>query len=131
VDNAIYVMLTLALVTVDEYTQGQLGAAFGAAVVSRPGDEAWRSDCDGRDQAELYEPLFEPGIGVALTRLKTPDDAVSFVQHYGLLSRSGGGLFDGERPTTSELSEPFIREFSKRLRTTYRGLWAVTSFGTR
>jgi hypothetical protein len=59
---------------------------------------------DGK-RAERYEPMQEPRIGVDLARVRTPSDAVTFVQRYGLLA-SSAGLLEGDR-LPIELSEPF------------------------
>lgn len=39
------------------------------------------------DQMERYEPMREPRIGIELARVRTPDEAVSFVARFGLLDR--------------------------------------------
>jgi hypothetical protein len=64
---------------------------------------------DGR-RAERYEPLTEPRIGVELARVRTPDEAVSFVARFGMLN-SKSLVLDGE-PCPVEIRQPFA-EFER------------------
>src|SRR4051812_592343 len=62
---------------------------------------------DGR-RAERYEPMlerFERPIGIELSRVRTPEDAISFVARFGMLDQPGA-LLDGE-PCPVELRQPF------------------------
>ena len=49
---------------------------------------------DGEDivvdrlRAATYHPLAEPDVGIALARVRTPEDALAFVQRFGLLRES-------------------------------------------
>jgi hypothetical protein len=55
-------------------------------------------------RAERYEPMFESGIGIALTGIRNPADAVAFVNLYGLLRMDS--VLEGEQPPT-EVSQPY------------------------
>jgi predicted RNA-binding Zn ribbon-like protein len=43
-------------------------------------------------RAAWYDPLAEPQIGVDFTKVQTPDEAVEFVQRYGLPNTAYGAL---------------------------------------
>lgn len=58
---------------------------------------------DGR-RAERYEPMLEPRIGLELSRVRTPDEAVVFVARFGMLDRPR--VFEWE-PCPAEVRQPF------------------------
>jgi len=68
---------------------------------------AWR---DGDDvvmdgaRAVTYHPFAEPALGLELARVRTPEEAVAFVERFGLLNRPY--YSEHERPMTV-LREPF------------------------
>jgi hypothetical protein len=70
-------------------TKGKQRAVFSPLALKWVRGPAW---LDGDDvvldlpRGTLYAPLAEPGLGLDLTKVKTPDDAVAFAQRYGLLS---------------------------------------------
>jgi len=57
-------------------------------------------------RAERYEPFaLERSVGVALARVRTPDDAVAFAKAFGLLTRSASTLDSAPIPTV--LQQPY------------------------
>jgi hypothetical protein len=85
------------------------------AAVLRPLAYAWLRGPARRDRdqiviegrtAEVYEPVtLKENVGIALTRVRTPDDAVTFATKFGLLTRSNPGLPGDPIPET--LSQSF------------------------
>jgi hypothetical protein len=69
-------------------------------------------DCD---RAEEYQPLAEPTVGLDLTSVRTPADAVAFATRFGLL-RSSSAETIGDRPALAR--EPFVQfaEAASKLR---------------
>ena len=62
----------------------------------RPLDVTWYrgpARIDGEDlvvdraRVTMYYPMAEPGMGMELARVRTPDDAVAFVSRFGLLNK--------------------------------------------
>lgn len=43
-------------------------------------------------RAEWYEPMLEPRVGIELSRVRSPDDAVAFATRFGLLNQPRGIL---------------------------------------
>ena len=71
---------------------------------------AWADHDDiviDRTRATTYHPFAEPEIGIALARVRTPDDAVAFVERFGLL---GHPYSAREQKAPPQLREPF-RDF--------------------
>jgi hypothetical protein len=73
-------------------------------------------------RAERYEPLLEPRIGVELSRVRTPDEAVSFVTRFGMLTQPRH-LLEGES-CPAEIWQPFadFERASEDLRRIHRTL---------
>lgn len=57
-------------------------------------------------RAERYDPLALKDVGIALARVRTPDEAVTFAEAFGLLTVPRA-LLEGE-PIPSTLQEPFV-----------------------
>ena len=58
-------------------------------------------------RSTVYQPLSEPKVGFELAKVRTPADAVRFVERYGLLEH-GAADPAFKRSADSKLSEPFV-----------------------
>ena len=103
-DNAVNYMIAFNAVVPDPKTVKQWPL--------RPMPIPWQRGpawIDGEDivmdsaRASAYHPLAKPGIGIELARVRTPEDAVAFVNRFGLLH---GHTSLRDRPL-KPLREPF------------------------
>src|SRR4051812_16137884 len=56
-------------------------------------------------RAEQYQPLSDPMVGLELTRVRSPDDAVTFVRRFGMLRSFPPGAGREDLPT--HVREPY------------------------